>query len=155
MQCGEGVTVKDKELQKTTTAHDSPLPIVCINWNRSTKGGRSQLIHARQKCSVPLWFIDPLCLSLPNRQLCTLPNEKEQAEKLLNGDPVLLCGCFSDFHFTHGQKRKVKWVASYLFQKRKDFPQDSHKADYCYLKVKIVSFSRLQTSFLALNAEKK
>lgn len=74
--------------------------------------------------------------------------KKEQAEKPLNGDSVLLCGSFSDFHFTHGQKRKVKEVASFLFQDRKYFLllfQYSHKADYCYLEVKIGSFSGLKS----------
>lgn len=76
--------------------------------------------------------------------------KKEQAEKLSNVDSVLLCGSFSDFHFTHGQKRKVKQVGSFLFQERKDFLlllQYSHKANYCYLEEKIGSFSRLKSLF--------
>lgn len=50
VQRGERVMVKDKELQRTTTACDSLLLIVCINWNRFIEGDGSQLIHAKQKC---------------------------------------------------------------------------------------------------------
>lgn len=150
MQHRKGVTVKHKVLQGSTTAHDSLLPIVCVNWNTSTEGDGFQLIHARQTCTVPLWCIDPLCFSLPNWQLCTFPNWQEEAEKLFSGDPVLLCGCFSDFHFTHGWNRKVKQVASYLLQKKEDFLvllQDSYNANYNYLKVKIVLFRRSKSFF--------
>lgn len=72
------------------------------------------------RCDFVVYRPPFVLVSLSNKQLCLciFPNEKECAEKLLNRKPVWLCSCFLDLHFTCGQKRKAKQVASFLFQKR-------------------------------------
>lgn len=97
-------------------------------------------------------YIPSLSQSLLNKHLAKLKRACSEDA----GEPVLLYGCFLDLHLNHTQKRKVKQVASCLFQKRQEHVQDSviHTKQIT-IKVKIVQFNRLKSFFSFTESQKR